>query len=173
MPNLPIEVTHSLSFLSNTLRDAKKIYKSSSNITNELYKMDLKKDGAPGQMRKKSADYRDDTDDEIDIILEEFKIFQKEMSDVVKNKNTETVVYSLRKYRELYLEFKDLKKDFKKLSKKTDIKTSKCSKDKDYIRYIAINKSTVPLFQMIQIIDACIYALEHLLDIKEKTKKEA
>jgi len=173
MNNLPVEVTHSLSFLTNTLRDIKTLSTSSSDIVNELYKMDLKKDGAPGQIRKKSSDFRDDIDEDIDFILEDFKLFQKEMSDIVKHKDDETVIYSLKRFRELYRDYKDLKKELDKLNRRTDIKTSKCIQDKDYVRYIAVNKTSVPIYKLIQIVDACIYGMDHLVGDKKETKKEA
>lgn len=171
MANLPLEVTHSLSFLTNTLHDIKNIYDSTSSMADTLYNMNIKKDGAPGQLRTKSSKYRKDIDDDIEFIMDDFKLFQNEMSDIVKNKDSETVIYSLRQYKKLYSDYKDLKKDLDKLSGKTDIKTSKCVRDKEYVKYIALNKVSVPLYRLIQIVDACIYALEHLLDNDDKKKR--
>lgn len=171
MANLPLEVTHSLSFLTNTLHDIKNICNSTSDVANSLYTMDIKKDGAPGQMRKKSSKHREDMDDDIEFIMDDFNLFQKEMNDIVRNKDDETVIYSLRQYKKLYDDYKDIKKDLSKINDKTNTKTSKCIKDKDYVRYIAINKISVPLYKLTQVVDACIYALEHLLDNDDKKKE--
>lgn len=171
MANLQLEVTHSLTFLSNLLSDINKVLDSTSTIVKEISTVDLDKDGAKNKMRKDINDYRDDADDDIEFMMDDFKLFQQEMSDIVKNKDTDTVIYSLRRYRELYNKYKDLQKDLKSLNRKAENRSDDCVKEKDYIRYILLNKTTVPIYRLLQIVDSCIYALEHIIDEEDKKKR--
>lgn len=168
MTNLSIEITHSLSFLTNTIHDLKKLYTSTQSIISELNSMDLDKDGNPGQIRKKSADHRKDSDEIIEFILDDYKLFQKNMNNINKDKHNENVIYSLRRYRELCATYKDTKKDFDKFYNKIEIIKDKCVQDKDYVRFIALNKVSIPVYKINQILDSIISCLEILTNEKKE-----
>lgn len=168
MKNLSIEVTHAISFLTYTLQDINKVCNRSTSTFDKLYKMSVNEVDANSKMRNDSKKSREDSDDDIELILSDFKLFQEDMSDIVKHKKEDTVKYSLRRFRELYIKYKDMKKKIEKMEVSCVIKRDQCGKDKNYIKFIALNKVITPIYQSLKIVEACMYALEHLLDIKKE-----
>lgn len=171
MSNLQNELTHSILFLSNITKDINTVYNQSKSIVDILNDIDLKNSGSSNEMRTKSTKTREDLDELIELINDDYSLFQKDISNIKKNKNDEIVIYSLRRYKEYYHKIKNEHKKIKKLYKKIEIDKDRCQIEKDYIRFIAINKSTVPLYRVIQILDGILYGLSVLLDIEEKEEE--
>ena len=164
MKNLSMSITHSLAFLTSTLKDTKDLYSSIKTMVKKLYNFDLDKEGSNSEIRKISKEFREDVDEDIEFILYDYELFQKEISEIVKNKADESVISILRRYRQIYLDFKELKKDIDKLDKSNKIRMDQIQQDKDYVRYIAVSKVSVPLYKINKIIEGCMFGLNKLVE---------
>ena len=172
MSNLPLKITHSLSFLNSMVGDISRIYQSSLSTMNEILNMDLNRDGAPGKMRKKTRDYREEIDDKIERMNEDLLVFYTDFSIILQNKHSETVIYTLAQYKKILDKFDDLLKEMIKFSKGLEVEKDKCVSTQDYVRYIALNKISDPTFQLIQTQQRILQKLEILTGEKSSALKK-
>lgn len=172
MSNLPLKITHSLSFLNSTVGDISRIYQSSLSMMNELTDMDLDRDGAPGKMRKKTKDYRDEIDDNIQRMNEDLLIFFTDFNVILQHKHDETVIYTLGQYKKILDKYDDLLKEMIKFSKGLELVKDKCVSEQNYVRYIALNKISTPIFQLIQTQQRILQKLEFLTGEKSSALKK-
>lgn len=163
MKNLSLAITHSLSFLNKTLLIIDNNKKAAKEAISDIMLVDNEDEYANHDIRKIAKDFRDDFEDDMDIYDDEIALFNTDIEVISKNKDDEKVIYTLSKYKHYHRIYKDYrKKKFKAAYESMEATKDRCSNDKDYVKFIAINKVFIPVVKMSNLLDNIIDKLEKI-----------
>ena len=140
MSSLNIKLTNSLNFLNKLLDEADDICESCYDAIDDLCNVDIDEDKYNPKIRKIANLFEIEVDDTMDDLLAGFELFKRDFDEINSNKNSDEVIYSLRKFSNISDEILLLLKKYSRLILKIDAKRDEYHREKDFVRYIAINK---------------------------------
>ena len=164
MSNLPIEINHSISFLNMTIHSLMNIHNLTYQYLNSLLAIPPMKDGYSGNMKAFSNKYNKKLEDALEITINDYNIFKTEIDDIIRYKNTESVIYSSSRFLLVYDTYIKLEKKTKKMYDLCEVKKEEAKRNDNYALYIAINKISPSIYRANVICKKIISKLKILLN---------
>ena len=140
MGSLNIKVTNSLNFLNKLLDESDDICEFCYEALDALCDVDIDEDGYNAKIRKIGNRFEVNVDDTLDDLLAAYELFKRDYEEIAENKNTDEVIYSLKKFSNISDDIKIELKKYDRMMIKVDAKRDVYHREKDFVRYIAINK---------------------------------
>lgn len=139
------------------------LYTSTSDEAEKMAKLDKKKDGYNGQVRKISKEHAEFVDKNYEDNKEEMALMIKYLGQVSSKKNTEVVLVnksSLKSYYEYYdsllKKFKSLQDDFKK-------ERTRASGNEEFVLSVGYNKFIIICNKIISDLEIIVEKLEKII----------
>lgn len=163
MKNLSNEITFTLSLLSRMRANFQIMYRKTVSITSEIDAMNPTMPSYGGQVRTKTAKFRKEIDEEFEKIVLDLSNYSASMTDIIQNKNSDSVIYLLNRYSSMLNYYKSVKNNAQKLCDLIKIKKEFAERKSDYVRVIAMHKILIAAEKQNYTLDQIIKRLEVLL----------
>lgn len=162
--SIDFNILHVNSFLSSSYKSLKDLCEDTKKCCSKIDSISKTDIDAADEIREISSDFKDDSNDILEIVEEDYKLFKNEITILIRNKHDEQVIYSGKQFRKYFLEYDELRKKVNALNNRVNRLTDNYYDNKNYIKYMAYRKIKNIINRINDIINTIVEKLESLLD---------
>lgn len=166
--NINIQITHALRFLNDLIDTSEDLYDDTKDVMYDILDVDRDEEEYNMEVRKIAKKFRDSVDDDIEDIVDDYKLFISNFSDIKSNKHSDEVVYSLKKFKSFSDDAKELIKKYDVLSVKIDSKIDDAYAKKEYVKCIALSNIFRPMKKVREILTNTKKRCDDLINKEDK-----